>query len=403
MMDVLISNIEVLNPERLAYWCNLIAVPEGAIPALQAMADRVRDDEKLSTAFSSFYEKNVIRGEWHREWSSIPEDPAVKELCGDDTSLFYLLGYLSALPHAWEQYQRLDIGMDIFKATMLDFQYYIQDYYDMNGRWGYGMFVWIWRHVAVELFRIGRLQYMLVPFGGGVRAFRRKVKSDRNGAEPSTILLADPNMPLRSDGYAWGAGRPQGTDITQENEETWRPIFEETSDGWHGHPVSPYGWVEKTPVTLSSVEWELILQPGDTVLDLHIPRRDLFDVVTCRESYSQALEFYARVFSGRPHKALFCHTWMFTPQLQKFLPPSSNLVKFQREFYLYPHPGTVSYLWAFVFGGKYNDPNTAPRDTSLRKAVLDCLDSGGEIFDLAGVMFHTPQEWGTQPYMNAVR
>ena len=140
-----------------------------------------------------------------------------------------------------------------------------------------------------------------------------------------------------------------------------------------------------------------MLQPGDTILDLHIPRADVLNAETCGASYAQALEFFARVLPDRSPKALFCHTWIFSPQLLKFLPPTSNLVRFQREFYLYPHPGTTAYLWAFVFGGS-QDLLKAPRDTSLRRAVLDWLADDGEIFDLPGLMFHQPQEWGAQPY-----
>ena len=394
-----VLNIELLIPERLAHWSEIIDLPEGAQAALQGMAARVRDDADLMAAFSAFHEKTAIQGDWHREWSPLPMDPAVVARCGEDASLFYLLAYLSALPYTWEQYRRLDVGMDIFQATMLDFRYYIQDYHDGTGRWGYAMFGWIWRHVTAELFRLGRLQYMLIPFGGGVRAFRRVGASDagHDGSLPSPLLLAAPEMPLREDGYAWGAGRPQGSDIPPEDETTWRPVFESTPEGWSGHPVSPQGQVRRAPVWLPAAEWELILEPGDTVLDLHIPRRDVFTVDECRASYAQALEFFARTFPDRPHKVLFCHTWIFTPQLQRFLPPMSNLVRFQREFYLYPNAGTAGYLWAFVFGG-HPDPATAPRDTSLRRTVLDWLSGGGEIFDLAGLMFHGPAEWGTQPY-----
>jgi hypothetical protein len=56
----------------------------------------------------------------------------------------------------------------------------------------------------------------------------------------------------------------------------------------------------------------------------------------------------------------------------------------------------VEFLWNFVFGGKHADPVTAPRDTTLRRAVLDHLAAGGEIFELSGLRFRTPQEWGTQ-------
>ena len=39
-----------------------------------------------------------------------------------------------------------------------------------------------------------------------------------------------------------------------------------------------------------------------------------------------------------------------------------------------------------------------PRHGTPPSAVLDWLSGGDEIFDLAGLMFHGPAEWGTQPY-----
>jgi hypothetical protein len=212
------------------------------------------------------------------------------------------------------------------------------------------------------------------------------------------VLLADPSRPLRADGYAYGAGQLHSDD---ENPplQVWKPVFEVTAAGWRGNFVSPYGYVHSQAVFLPRAEWDVILQNGDTVLDLHIPRKDPLTAENCGASFRQALEFFPRVFPDRPSKALYCHTWFFTPQLQTFLPPESSIVQFQREFYLYPFPGNVGFLWSFVFGEKYPDPFTAPRDTSLRRAVLDWLKQGKEIFDLPGVMFHTPRDWGTQPYM----
>jgi len=391
--------IEILQPHRLTHWCELIDIPADALPSLLAMVQTVDRDPELTAVFHAFYEETVLSGGWSREWGPITVSPIVRERCGDDAMLFYLLAYLSALPHTWETYQQLGVGLDIFKATMLDFRFYMQDYFDAHGRWGYENFGWIWRHVTAELFRVGRLQYMLIPFGGGVRAFGRKAAGDGSGQLPSPLLLADPDMPLGADGYAWGAGRERGTEIPPEDATTWRPTFEQTPGGWQGHVVSPYGWVHRHDDFLRAAEWEPILQPGDWVLDVHIPRNDPFDAETCRASHALAVDFFNRVFPSRPHKALYCHTWIFTPQLQQMLPPTSHLVKFQREFYLFPLPGTVAYLWTFVFG-RYPDPQTAPRDTSLRRAVLDRLAAGNPIFDVAGLMFHAPSEWGSQPYMS---
>ncbi len=392
------SNIEILIPERLAFWGELVDLPLAAIAALQAMAMLVRQDAVLSAAFEDFYEKTVLRGEWHREWSPVPIDPEVASRCGESVSLYQFLGYLSALPHTWEHYQRLGIELEVFKATMLDLRFYLQDYFDQHATWGYDRFGWIWRHLTVELFRLGRLQYMLMPFSGGVRALRRKPGATPEETPPSTVLLADPDLPLREDGYAWGAGRPKRSDIPPESESTWRPSFDAQPEGWRGHLVSPHGRVQREPTWLSVTDWELILDPGDTIIDMHIPRSDALNSDTCGSSYAQALKFFAKIFPDRPSKALYCHTWIFSPQLQEFLPQTSNLVKFQREFYLYPHPGTPGYLWSFVFGD-HQAPAGAPRDTSLRRAVLDCLEGDGEIFDLPGLMFHAPDAWGTQPYM----
>ncbi len=391
-------DIELLSPERLAYWCDLIEIPDQAVAALQEIATQINADEELRSIFAAFHEKTARCGEWQREWAPLPFDTAVQAQMGERTSLFYLLAHLSALPFSWQTYQKLDISMEIFKATMLDFRFYMEDYYDLHGHWGYAQFAWIWRHLACELFRLGRMQYMLAPFEGGVTAFRYRSSQGAGPAPlPSPLLLADPRQPLRPDGYAWGAGQSD-EEKTPEGAGSWRPTFLVTPNGWSGYPVLPDGRVQKPPVWLPATQWDIILRKGDMVLDLHIPRKDPLNAETCSASYAQAMEFFGRVFPTRPFKALYCHTWMFTPQLQQFLSPESNLVKFQREFYLYPFAGNVGFLWTFVFGEKYPDRQTAPRDTSLRRAVLDWLENGGEIFDLPGLMFHPPQEWGAQPY-----
>ncbi|MFZ6030001.1 MAG: acyltransferase domain-containing protein [Chloroflexota bacterium] len=383
-------DIDILLPEQLKWWCTRLGFPQNAEAALQNMAASVRGDPQLRSIFGDFYTKTVQQGAWHREWSPLPVEPFVQERFTGRSSLFYLLAYLAALPHTWQRYQSLGIGEDVFDDTMLDFRFYMEDYFDLHGVWGYDHFQWIWRHLDCALFRLGRLQYMLIPFPGGVTAFRHR-------ANGRICLLADPAQALRADGCAYGAGKPEGDEMPA-GEDAWYPPFEARTDGWYGHPVAPDGHVLPHAANLLQAEWDLVLQRGDTVLDLHIPRKEPLNAQTCGASYARAQEFFRRVFPQRPFKALYCHTWMFTPQLQQFLPPESSLVRFQREFALYPHSGGPGFLWTFVFGERYPDRAAAPRDTSLRRAVLDWLDAGGEIFDLPGLMFHAPAAWGTQPY-----
>jgi len=384
-------DIEILSESGLAHWGGLIAIPEASYPALNETAAQIRADADLLAIFAAFYEKTALRGEWKREWSPLEIDPLVSQRMGERAVQFYLLAHLAALPHTWQFYQKRGISLEIFQATLLDVQFYMQDYFDLHGIWGYTVFPWIWRHLAGELFRFGRLQYQPSSFSGGVTALRRR-------ADGEILLLADPEQPLRPDGWAWGAGlSPEQR--TPPDGSSWLPVFEITDQGWRGHPVSPYGPVQKQPVSLPAAEWEVALQKGDPILDLHIPRRDPLNAQTCGESYAQALVFFAEQFPEHRSKALFCHTWMFSPQLQQFLTPESNIVKFQREFYLYPSAGSPAFLWNFVFGDKYPDRASAPRDTGLRRVVLDWLADGKQIFDLPGIMLHSPAAWGSQPYM----
>jgi hypothetical protein len=385
--------IEILKADRLEHWCSLIRVQAEAIQALQEMAAQVREDPELLAIFSDFHEATALRGEWHKEWSDFPFDPGVQERLGDRASLFYLLAYLAALPYAYEKYQAHGIDLKVFQETFLDVPYFLGDYYDSHGSWGYSAFPWIWLHLDFRLFRLGRLQYRRMPFQEGITALRRR-------ADGRVLVLADPDVRLREDGCASGAGHSQehgaGEDAVPGPETGWHPIFEVSEAGWRGHPISPYGQVQPEPVFLPSAEWDLILQKGDPVLDIHIPRRDPLTAEACADSLQQALGFFKRF---GPSKAFFCHTWFFTPQLQQLLPLESAIVRFQREFYLFPHPGSPGFLWAFVFGDRYPDRATAPRDTSLRRSVLDWLEQGQELFDLPGVLFHPPSAWGSQPYM----
>ena len=75
------------------------------------------------------------------------------------------------------------------------------------------------------------------------------------------------------------------------------------------------------------------------------------------------------------------------------------MVRWQRELYLFPiASGDRSGLYS-MFGQDDVDPATAPRDTSLRRAVLDHLAQGGRL--IAGGMFLLTEDFshfGTQHY-----
>ncbi|MBI4928625.1 MAG: DUF5596 domain-containing protein [Anaerolineae bacterium] len=389
-------NIEILNPQRLAAWCERIALPQDAIHVLVQLAGDIQQNGEFHQLFEDFYTQTVLPNQWHTQWEDLPMHPRVVEQYGDQASLFYFLAYLSALPHAYAFYQAHGIDPQIFDDTMADLRVWLLANSATAGKLQFASFPWVWRHLACKLFRLGRLQYMLIPFAGGVTALRHR----QTGA---VTLLADPNLPLRSDGHADGAGNPPPNSNFPHPQlppgPVWTPLYEVSQAGWRGHPINPYGCAQKKPAFFPSTQWEVALAHGDPVLDMHIPASGAFTVDSVRDSLKKAQTFFAQLEPQVTPRALFCHTWFFTPQLQTLLPSQSNIVRFQREFYLYPNAGGPGFLWNFVFGETVRDFADAPRDTSLRRDVLDWLASGKPLFDMPGVAFHGPEDWGNQPYM----
>jgi hypothetical protein len=82
------------------------------------------------------------------------------------------------------------------------------------------------------------------------------------------------------------------------------------------------------------------------------------------------------------------------PQFQAFLPASSNIVNFQKEFYLFPVRSNEDETYRRVFGTKTIDPATASRNTGLRRAILDYVAAGNQLQAAAGFLLKDDLEFG---------
>lgn len=126
------------------------------------------------------------------------------------------------------------------------------------------------------------------------------------------------------------------------------------------------------------------LSKGDDILEGHVPQGEPMDHDACWESYKRSFPFFEEHF-GFYAKAVHLSTWMLDPALIEILPPTSNIVKWANDATLFPDilPATIG---RFIFGDVNFDPKTAPRDTSLRRAILDHIEKGGKFVNRAGVI-----------------
>jgi hypothetical protein len=239
---------------------------------------------------------------------------------------------------------------------------------------------WFRRVGSGDLYRLGRLEF-------APEAWRYPFRAYANLHTHELIVLAEAGLHVTEDGYLIGA-------------PTWTTTLIETDDAVVGAPISPRGYVLRQPVRLPRTDWRLALGPGDTVLDMHVPGEGALMLDALRDALAQAEPFFDTYYPQRPFVAYTCDSWLFSPQLEAMLPPESNILRWQREGYLLPGDDGDEAFLLFTFGSRAIDPATAPRDTRLRRAVLDHLARGGLLCCGGYLLLRSDLgRFGSQPYL----
>jgi len=222
-------------------------------------------------------------------------------------------------------------------------------------------------------------------FRGGLRAFRHRTQR-------TVLALCESGQRYRADGQRDGAGR------VEDPEGAWESVLRTEGDEIVGQPILPVGRACRETVRLPAAEWRQALAPGDPVLEIHIPAGPPMDYAACAVSIRRAIEFFPRHFPDRPFVAFVCSSWILDAQFEALLPPTSNLVRFQKEVYLYPVRSSGDSTLETVFGSVCRDPAALPRETTMQRAFARHLEQGGHFRGGGCFLFPCDFRWGSRFY-----
>ena len=238
---------------------------------------------------------------------------------------------------------------------------------------------WVRISASGDLVRLGRLEFLPL-------AWKQPFRVYTHASSGEVVVLALPGQRFTDEGLLVG-------------DTTWDAMFEETDDAIIGTPVSPHGIALPRLVRLPKAEWNLALTNGDAVLDMHVPGEGALSIPVLRDAMAEAVPFFERFYPDHHFVAYVCDSWLFSPQLADLLGPASNIVRWQREGYMVPSHNDQSDFLAFTFGSNSIDLLTAPRDTRLRRAVIDHLAAGKTLCCGRSILLRPDLErFGTQPY-----
>ena len=363
-------------------WCGF--GPE-ADPLLQETARRILEDPALTLL--AWHCQRLLYD--HADYNEMKQWPSLDRALGELGGTFYLLVAMAMIPRVLAVHRKMGVPEEATRETCSQVAAVADNYRRMSGgRTGVTLntLYWMRHYTAGRLFRVGRMEYMIDAFRGGVEAYRRRKTGD-------VLALAPDGVRFNRAGYVDGAAGKF------DAEHGWTAKLVEDAEAVAGFPISPAGMAVRQEVRLPKAEWEGVLRKGDLSLQMHIPAGGGMTLERCGDSMRRAVPFFRRLFPDQPFRAITCASWIFNTQFEEISLSSDNLVRYQRELYLYPIPSSgKDGLW-FIFLQDPVDPATAPRDTSLRRAVADFLAAGntwrgGGMFFLAE---HLPH-FGTQFY-----
>jgi hypothetical protein len=292
--------------------------------------------------------------------------PSWQGSLGDAGGAFYLLVGLGGVPEVRAVHRRRGIPEDVTRDSCRQARSFSENHErGRGGKPGIHVFqlAWLRHYVHDPYYRLGRLEFWLKPFVGGIRVYRHR----RDG---HVLALAEDGRKFDREGQVDGsAGK-------EDAEGGWIASLSETETEAVGFPCSPAGCAVRQKVRLPRADWEPVLSKGTWVLDMHIPAGGGMGPEACLASHRKALEFFDRHHPENRWAAIVCNSWIFNTQLDGILPPDANLVRYQRELHLYP---VRSYgndgLW-LIFLQDPLDLRTAPRESHLQKAILKFLEAG---------------------------
>lgn len=297
--------------------------------------------------------------------------PLLKNSMGEFAEIFPAVVCISGLPEITQFYTDKGIPEDIFIDTLSDVRVTMEHFRSINGKWGLELLSWLYKHFTGKVFKLGRLQFKYNQFNRGLQVYR-------NIKTREIIALSNSRITYQKNGLI------EGINGIFPCEEAW--VSELTVDGEYlvGNPITVWGTCEKDKICISLNEWKPVLGKDDGILEVHIARGGQLSPSACQDSYRKAVDFYSAYFPEYRFVAYTCESWLLDPQLRQLLPPSSNIIEFQKDYYLYPIPSDGNDVYEYVLNIKPADFVKAPKDTFLRRTVINYIAAGNRIKSSGG-------------------
>ena len=378
------GDIFFLKQEYIVDSCKFLNLPQDITKAAILASEKVNNDFCLRELAWYFHYCLFHASDYPQNY--ITSWPPLISTMKKETGVFYLLVIMSGLEKVRKYYQSNLIPLAILKDTMSDIKRKLEEYQRENGIYGLDrkQVKWLPNHFYGKIFQLGRLQFEVGTFKEKIRVFRHIDKK-------TVVSLSGNGVYYRKDGYVNGAG-------SVYDRVPWMAQLQFGDNRISGYPIAPSGRVIREKIVLALSSWEQVLAIGDRVLHIHIPAGSPLSLEQCKLSFNLAVEFFSTYFPQDQFKAFVCNSWLLDNQFQNFLPQNSNIVKFQKELFLFSIVSNQNDILKAIFGNDYSNFAKIEPKTTLHKVDIQHLLKGNHFRGGAGFLLLEDLEQGYKYY-----
>ena len=385
--DMICTN-PVLERARIKEDCVFLKVSGNLADALSSLCDSIDADDSLKVLACFLHWVLFIR---NRPWDVVLQSAPAPKTLGQNADLFLLVLLMRQLPYIQEDSKKRGVPPEMLGQLIKSANFFINDYFKKNDCWGIADSQWNVLVFSGCYYTVGNFGYIPCSVNGLFSAYR-------NISTGKVIALAGEGLEFSKSGLI------NFPDSSPRHEtDVFISRMEENNTKITGNYISPNGHVLCEQICLDKKVWKRVVEPFDTLLGMHIPaERGEYTVEKCKKSYFMAIDFFEQYYPEMNWKAIWCDSWLFSPELQNIIGLSdSNIMKVQRQCYMVPISPDESGIANFVFHCDKIDTKTAPRSTALERGVVEILEHGG-VFRNGGMFFlqEDLHDWGNMPYRN---
>lgn len=379
-----------LDPQKLSDNMKKVQIPDEDHALILQVAASIRDNEALFRLAEHAYWTYAISD--YPQCKNINEWPSLTHSLPQGNGIFYLLIVLQAVPQMIQAYTKQNLEESLIFDTIENISRLNKNHHVATGLPGiiHQQIHWTRNYVDGKLYRLGRMEYMAKRMNDKIRVFRHKQHGHVIAMVKKPSFFAEDGM-VRAPANSLDVASLKQTHYREDKEYV------------EAYPVSPDGRIFPEPMTINLADWKKVLGENDWCIDMHIPAGGGMRPELCRDSMRKAFQFFPQHFPDRRFSAIVCESWIFNTQFEELL-PRTNIAEFMQEVYLFPVPSDPYSGFFFVFCKNpedYDDLSQAPRDTSMRRAMLEVLTTGRKLRKSG--MFFLPEEmekYGTKVYRN---